>query len=79
MVTQSVVLSAKRDFNVSKLELSVSQVHAVLPMHAHLVRKICLEIKVHPLFPKKGAMEDQTIAWVRGMSPVEICVTPGST
>ena len=26
----------------------------------------------------KGAMEDQTIAWVRGMNPVEICVTPGS-
>merc|ERR1712181_83039 len=26
-----------------------------------------------------GAMEDQTIAWVRGMSPVEICVTPGTT
>merc|ERR1712192_30248 len=26
-----------------------------------------------------GEMEDQTIAWVRGMSPVEICVTPGTT
>jgi len=26
-----------------------------------------------------GAMEDQTIAWVRGMTPVEICVTPGTT
>merc|ERR1712212_329746 len=25
-----------------------------------------------------GAMEDQTIAWVRGMNPVEICVTPGT-
>jgi len=26
-----------------------------------------------------GAMEDQTIAWVRGMSPAELCVTPGTT
>jgi len=26
-----------------------------------------------------GAMEDQTIAWVRGMTPAEICVTPGTT
>ena len=23
-------------------------------------------------------MEDQTIAWVRGMSPAQLCVTPGS-
>jgi len=24
-------------------------------------------------------MEEQTIAWVRGMTPAEICVTPGTT
>jgi len=26
----------------------------------------------------QGAMEDQTIAWVRGMSPAQLCVTPGT-
>jgi len=26
-----------------------------------------------------GAMEDQTIAWVRGMSPAKLCVTPGTS
>ena len=25
----------------------------------------------------KGPMEDQTIAWARGMTPVQLCVTPG--
>jgi len=26
-----------------------------------------------------GAMEDQTISWARGMSPVQLCVTPGTS
>merc|ERR1740123_1111820 len=26
-----------------------------------------------------GAMEDQTITWARGMSPVQLCVTPGTS
>jgi len=26
-----------------------------------------------------GAMEDQTITWARSMSPVQLCVTPGTT
>merc|ERR1719174_968477 len=25
-----------------------------------------------------GAMEDQTISWARGMTPVQLCVTPGT-
>merc|ERR1719381_260460 len=25
-----------------------------------------------------GALEEQTIAWVRGMSPAQLCVTPGT-
>ena len=49
--TQSVILSAKRDSNVSKLGSYVSQVHVVLPMHA-LVCGICLELRIHPSIPK---------------------------
>merc|ERR1711990_335541 len=26
-----------------------------------------------------GAMEDQTISWARGMTPVQLCVTPGTS
>ena len=36
--------------------------------------------KTHLTVPcsTKGPMEDQTIAWARGMTPVQLCVTPGS-
>ena len=45
-------------------------------LHIYLVNFL-FQAENLPLLTK-GAMEDQTIAWVGGMSPAQLCVTPGS-
>jgi len=39
---------------------------------------VCVTSPCCPANACSGAMEDQTITWARGMSPVQLCVTPGT-
>merc|ERR1712233_276234 len=40
---------------------------------------VCVTSPCCPANVCSGAMEDQTIAWFFGMSPAQLCVTPGTT